>query len=194
MHVTASLRLLALCALLFGAGYPLAVLAAGKLIAPAAAQGSLVRDDTGRVIGSELVAQAFTKPEWFWPRPSAVAYNASATGGSNLAPTNPALAERVKATIASHLAAGDEVSTAHPLPLDLAFASGGGLDPDISIDAALFQAPRVARARGLPVEHVTALVESHRAGSLARSFTGAPPTVNVLRLNLALARLEPSVR
>jgi K+-transporting ATPase ATPase C chain len=184
-----SLRIIAACALAFGAVYPLAILAAGKVIAPAAAEGSLVRDRDGNVIGSELLAQAFTKPEWFWPRPSAVGYNASATGGSNLAPGNPALAQRVRDTIAAHRAAGDDPSAAHPLPLDLALASGGGLDPEITLDAARFQAPRVSRARHLPVERVMALVEANASGDAARWLTGAAPTVNVLHLNLALAGL-----
>jgi K+-transporting ATPase ATPase C chain len=187
--VAVSLRLIGVCGLLFGVAYPLTVLGAGKVIAPAAAEGSLIRDDHGRVIGSELIAQPFTKPEWFWSRPSACGYNASATGGSNLAPTNPALAQRVRDAIASHRSAGDEVSVTHPLPLDLAFASGGGLDPDITLEAARFQAPRVARARGLSVERVNALVDAHASGGLAQLLTGATPTVNVLELNLALARL-----
>jgi K+-transporting ATPase ATPase C chain len=187
--ITASLRVIGVCCVLFGAGYPLAVLAIGMVIAPSGSEGSLVRDDNGRVIGSELLAQAFTKPEWFWPRPSAVGYNASATGGSNLAPTNPALAQRVEKTIASHREVGDEVSAAKPLPLDLALASGGGLDPDITIDAAHFQAPRVAQARQLPVERVSALIEAQAVGRMAHVATGMPRTVNVLRLNIALAHL-----
>jgi K+-transporting ATPase ATPase C chain len=187
--IAASLRVIVVCCVLFGAGYPLAVLAIGKVIAPSGCEGSLVRDDNGQVIGSELLAQAFTKPEWFWPRPSAVGYNASATGGSNLAPTNPALAERLQKTIASHREAGDEVSADKPLPLDLALASGGGLDPDITIDAARFQAPRVAQARRLTIERVQALIEAHTAGHMAHATTGMPLTVNVLRLNMALAQL-----
>jgi K+-transporting ATPase ATPase C chain len=185
--VMQALRLAASCCLVFGAAYPIVLLGAAKVIAPAKAEGSLIRDSGGQVIGSERIAQAFTKPEWFWSRPSAVGYNASATGGSNLAPTNPALAERVGKTIESHRAAGDDVSTAHPLPLDLALASGGGLDPDITIDAARFQAPRVARARGLSLERVNALIDAHASGDLVKRFTGASHTVNVLVLNLALA-------
>jgi K+-transporting ATPase ATPase C chain len=187
--IAASLRIIVVCCVLFGVGYPLAVLAIGKVIAPSGSEGSLVRDDNGRVIGSDLLAQPFTKPEWFWPRPSAVDYNASATGGSNLAPANPALAKRVNETIAKHRAAGDEVGAENPLPLDLAFASGGGLDPDITVDAARFQAPRIALARRLPIEQVHALIEAHAAGYLAHGSTGMPLTVNVFRLNMALAQL-----
>jgi K+-transporting ATPase ATPase C chain len=187
--VLVSLRFVVATSLAFGALYPLAVLLPGRLIAPHAADGSLIRDDAGRVIGSELLAQSFTRPEWFWSRPSAVAYNASATGGTNLAPTNPALSKRVQDAIAAHVAAGDEVGPARPIPPDLVLASGGGLDPDITIAAARFQIPRVARARGLSIERVTALVEAHAAGTAASTLTGARPTVNVLRLNLALARL-----
>jgi K+-transporting ATPase ATPase C chain len=187
--VSPAIRLALACAVVFGAAYPLAVLVAGKMIDPAAAEGSLVRDEDGQVIGSELIAQPFTRPEWFWPRPSAVGYNAQATGGSNLAASNPALAERVQLAVEGHRAAGDEVSASSPLPLDLALASGGGLDPDITLDAARFQAPRVARARGIPVEQVLDLVEAHAEGDLARTLTGSRPTVNVLRLNRALARL-----
>jgi K+-transporting ATPase ATPase C chain len=188
--LAASLRLIGVCCLLFGAAYPLAVLGAGKLIAPAAAEGSLIRDENGKVVGSELLAQGFTKPEWFWARPSAVGYNASATGGSNLAPTNPALAKRINETIASHRAAGDDVTPARPLPLDLALASGGGLDPDITLEAARFQAPRVARARQLPLDRVNGLIEAHASGDLSQAFTGSARTVNVVRLNYALARLR----
>jgi hypothetical protein len=97
--------------------------------------------------------------------------------------------ERVQNSIASHHAAGDEVSAARPLPLDLVLASGGGLDPDITIDAAHFQAPRVAQARRLPIERVSALIEAHAAGRMAHVTTGLPLTVNVLRLNIALAQL-----
>jgi K+-transporting ATPase ATPase C chain len=187
--VIQALRLTLVCCLAFGAAYPLVILGAAKVMAPAKAEGSLIRDQAGQVIGSERIAQAFSKPEWFWPRPSAVGYDASATGGSNLAPTNPALAERIQETIASHRAAGDDVSANHPLPIDLAFASGGGLDPDITIDAAGFQAPRVARSRGLPIDRVKALVDSNVEGALVHRFTGASPTINVLALNLALAEL-----
>jgi K+-transporting ATPase ATPase C chain len=185
----AALRLAAACCAAFGAAYPLVVLGAGRWIAPRTAAGSLIVDDAGVVIGSELLAQAFTEAQWFWPRPSAVGYNASAAGGSNLAPTNPALAERVEKAVQSHRAAGDEVSSDRPLPLDLALASGSGLDPDLTLEAARFQVARVARARGLSEQSVSALVEEHAAGELAARLTGSARTVNVLRLNLALARL-----
>ncbi|MFI5247030.1 MAG: potassium-transporting ATPase subunit KdpC [Nitrospirales bacterium] len=187
--ILVALRITIVCAFLFGAVYPFAVLCIGRAISPKSADGSLDYNGRGQVIGSKLIAQSFTGPGWFWPRPSAVDYKADASGGSNLAPTNPALKERVQKAIAQHLAAGDVIDRDNPLPLELALASGSGLDPDITVDAARSQIPRVARARNLSEESVTALLDANLEGRLAQTLTGAAPTVNVLRLNLALERL-----
>lgn len=159
--------------------YPAAVWGLAQLAFPRQAAGSLVHARDRTVIGSELIAQPFASDRYFHPRPSAVDYNASATGGSNLSPTNPALREKV-AERAEALGATPD----RPAPVDLVTASGGGLDPHISPEAADYQAPRVAAARGLPIDRVRGLVEAHteRDGAII----GAPPRVNVLKLNLAL--------
>ncbi|WP_165227557.1 potassium-transporting ATPase subunit KdpC [Aquisphaera insulae] len=165
--------------------YPLVVLAAASLLFPDQARGSLIRRE-GRVVGSALVAQPFASETYFAPRPSAAGasgYAADAAGGSNLATTNPALRERIEAQVKTlRQAAGD--SATEPIPADLVTASGSGLDPDISPEAARYQAPRVARARGIAVEKIRALIDAHVDATGA--IIGAPPRVNVLRLNLAL--------
>ncbi len=137
---------------------------------PEKASGSLVRDSSEKIIGSRLIAQAFTSDRYFHPRPSACDYNASASSGSNLSPTNPELATRAQEIIAANHA-----TTAHPIPADLVTSSGSGLDPDITLAAARFQLARVAQARGLAEGRVAKLLP-------------AGPTVNVLELNLALDR------
>ncbi|HEY6973125.1 MAG TPA: potassium-transporting ATPase subunit KdpC, partial [Nitrospiraceae bacterium] len=142
------------------------------------------------VIGSKLIGQYFDKPEYFWGRPSATApfpYNAAASGGSNLGPTNPALIEAVKARVAALRAAdpGNEL----PIPVDLVTASGSGLDPHISPAAALYQLKRVSRARGLDDDSVLRLVTQHTEGRQF-GFLGES-RVNVLELNLALNALKP---
>jgi len=167
------------CCLLYG----LAVLAFGHALVPRRASGSLVLNEQGEPVGSELIAQAFTRPEYFWPRPSAVDYNALASGGSNLSPTNPELRSRAQGILAKMGA-----DSAHPIPADLVTASGSGLDPHISLVAAKFQAERVAAARGLSVGIVIGFLEkfANRPGGV---FT-CEPVVNVLLVNLALNRLE----
>ncbi len=175
-------RALAACLVTFVIGavaYPTLVWGLANLAFPRQSAGSLIYDRERRLIGSELIAQPFASDRYFHPRPSAVDHDASATGGSNLAPTNPALREKI-AKRAEALGATPE----RPAPLDLVMASGGGLDPHISPEAAAYQAPRVARARGLAIGDLRGLIEAHivRDGTLI----GAPPRVNVLKLNLAL--------
>jgi len=168
--------------LLTGVAYPLFVTVLGQAAFGEQAQGSLVRGD-GKVIGAELIGQAFSRPEYFHGRPSAAGkdgYDAAASSGSNLGPTGKALIERVAETTG-----GAE----RPFPADLATASGSGLDPHISPAAALFQAPRVAQARGLPEATVRELV-ARLAEGRQLGFLGEP-RVNVLRLNLALDALVP---
>jgi potassium-transporting ATPase KdpC subunit len=169
-----------LFALLLGIGYPLAMTGIGQALFPTQANGSLVRDASGRVIGSAVVGQAFTSERYFRSRPSAAGqgYDGLASSGSNLGPTSQALLDRVKADIAARRAEG----VTGLLPADMATASGSGLDPDISPANALAQAPRVARVRGLPPARVESLV---RRPTAAPGILG-DPTVNLLALNQAL--------
>jgi K+-transporting ATPase ATPase C chain len=178
-----ALTLFVLLSLICGLAYPLAVTGAAQLLFPHEANGSLVLRD-GRPVGSALIGQQFSQPGHFWGRPSAVAYNAATSGGSNLAPTAPALVEAARARMAA-LRAADPGNSA-PVPVDLVTASASGLDPHISRAAADYQAARVARARGLPLATVQALVEQHAEGR-ALGLLGEP-RVNVLALNLALER------
>lgn len=185
-HLAPALRLLGALTLLTGLIYPLAVTGIAAVAFREGARGSLIERD-GRVIGSEWIGQPFEEPGYFWSRPSATvrAYDGGASSGSNLGPTNPALAEQVAARIARLRAADPE--SAGPVPVDLVTASGSGLDPHISPAAAIWQVRRVARARGLDESAVRALVEEHTEG---RTFgVLGEPRVNVLRLNLALDAL-----
>lgn len=171
-----------------GLAYPLLTTGIAQGLLPDQANGSLVRDAGGQVIGSRLIGQPFSDPKHFWGRPSAtapMAYNASASTGSNQGPSNPALHEAVKGRIEA-LRAADPGNT-KPVPVDLVTASGSGLDPEISRAAADYQLARVARARGLPEAQVRALVDAHTAMPWL-GFLGEP-RVNVLALNLALDAL-----
>lgn len=187
-----ALSLFLLLSLVTGLAYPLAVTGLAQALFPSAANGSLVVRD-GRAVGSELIGQAFTDPAHFWSRPSATApmpYNAANSGGSNLAPTAPALIEAVKARVEALRAA--DPGNAQPVPVDLVTTSASGLDPHISRAAADYQLARVARVRGLPVETVRALVDAHTEGRWL-GFIGEP-RVNVLRLNQALDRATMTAR
>lgn len=176
--------------LVTGLLYPLLVTGVAQAVFPHQANGSLVQRD-GQTVGSELIGQAFSLPGHFWSRPSAtgpMAYNAAASGGSNLGPSHPALAEAVQARIVA-LRAADPGNTA-PVPVDLVTASASGLDPHISLAAARYQVARVARVRGLSPEQVNTLVDQHTEGAWL-GFMGEA-RVNVLALNLALdARAKP---
>lgn len=173
--------------MLTGLVYPLAVTGLAQAMFHRQANGSLLERD-GRPIGSSLIGQDFTDPKYFWGRPSSTApqaYNGTASGGSNLGPTNPALTDAVKQRVAA-LQAADPGNHA-PIPVDLVTASGSGLDPEISPAAAQYQLARVARARGLPVSEVQVLVAHCTRG---RQFgVLGEPRVNVLQLNLALDAL-----
>jgi K+-transporting ATPase ATPase C chain len=173
---------------LTGLVYPLVVTGVAQLLFPHQANGSLLVHD-GHFVGSSLIGQPFDAPQYFWSRPSATApfpYNATASSGSNLGPTNEALIKAVQARIAA-LKAGDPDNTA-PIPVDLVTASGSGLDPHISPAAAEYQARRVARARGLDERTVRQLVAQHTQGRQLGVL--GEPRVNVLELNLALDALK----
>ncbi|MGV3726909.1 potassium-transporting ATPase subunit KdpC [Hydrogenophaga sp.] len=185
-----ALVLFVLLSVVTGLLYPWLVTGVAQIAVPQQANGSLIERD-GKVIGSALIGQAFTQPGHFWGRPSATSptpYNAAASGGSNLGPTSPALAEAVQARIAA-LRTADPGNTA-TVPVDLVTASASGLDPHISLAAAQYQVPRVARARGLPADAVSALVAQHTEG-VWLGFLGEP-RVNVLALNLALDATPPT--
>jgi K+-transporting ATPase ATPase C chain len=180
-----------------GLVYPLAMTGIAGAIFPSQSQGSLIEKD-GKVVGSALIGQSFTSDKYFHGRPSATSgpdpkdpsrsislpYNAANSGGSNLGPTSKALADRLTADV-------DELKKENPgaaVPVDLVTTSASGLDPDISPAAALFQVPRVAKARGLPEERVRELVEGQVRG---RTFgLLGEPRVNVLKLNLALDMMK----
>lgn len=185
-----ALILFGLFTILTGIVYPLAVTGLAQVLFPHQANGSLMRDH-GRVVGSELIGQPFSDPRYFWGRPSATtpsAYNAAASTGSNLGPTNPALRDSVAARIAA-LRAADPTNTA-PVPVDLVTTSGSGLDPHISPAAAHFQVQRIARVRGLPVADLRRLVDAAVEG---RTFgVLGEPHVNVLLLNRRLDALRAS--
>jgi K+-transporting ATPase ATPase C chain len=186
-HVRPALTMLAILTVLTGLIYPLAVTGLAQWFFPHQANGSLIVRD-GKVVGSELIGQYFDAPKYFWSRPSATSpfpYNAAASGGSNLGPTNPVLIETVKARVAALRAA--DPGNAAPVPVDLVTSSGSGLDPDISPAAALYQAKRVARARGLDDKTVYELVAQHIEGRQFGVF--GERRVNVLKLNLALDAL-----
>ena len=165
-----------MCAVL----YPAVVWGFAELVFPFQAEGSLIYDADGRtVVGSALVAQRFDSNRYFHPRPSAADYKADAASGSNLGTKNPDLRNLVAGRTAALGATAER-----PVPVDLVTASGSGLDPDISLQAALFQAPRVAVGRGMSDDKVQALIDGqiNRSGAIV----GASPRVNVLLLNLAL--------
>lgn len=182
-----ALSLLVLMTLLLGIGYPLVIAGVAKAAFSHQAAGSLLYQD-GKLIGSTLIGQSFSDPKYFWGRPSATTpqpYNGVASTPSNLGPLNPALIDAVKANAkALHDADPDNQQ---PVPVDLVTASASGLDPEVSVAAAQYQAARVARARHLKPAQVEAVIKSHERARLA-GFIGEP-RVNVLELNLALDRL-----
>ena len=181
-HIVTSILYTVVTAVLLGIAYPLAITAMAKMIFPKQANGSLITRADGTVIGSRLIGQTFAGPGYFWSRPSAAGtgYDATASGGSNYAPTNAALATRVKATVDILNPKGRYPA----VPIDLATASASGLDPDITPAAAYYQVARVAAERKLSEDFVRTLVASHVT---PRQFgLLGEPRVNVLELNLAL--------
>ena len=181
-EVRQSVLFTAVTMVLFGGGYHVVLWSIGRVAFPAQAEGSLVRRADGTVAGSRLIAQQFTRPEYFHPRPSAVDYHAAATGGSNNGPSNPghlkAVRERLDAVVSQ------EGATAREVPSEMVTTSGAGLDPHIPPAAAAIQARRVASARAVDAEVVLGLVRA-RTEPPALGFLGRS-RVNVLELNLAL--------
>ncbi len=175
-----ALSLMLLMTAITGVIYPLTVTGIAQLAFPEQANGSLVRDSAGKVLGSALIAQDFTGDSWFHPRPSAGAFATVSSAASNLAPSNPALATRVKASAGELVVDGQGA-----VPLAMLTTSGSGLDPHLPPEAIRYQLVRVAAARNLPVQSVEQLVQKHTEQPLV-----GPPVVNVLLLNQALAQLQ----
>ncbi|MCC7291828.1 MAG: potassium-transporting ATPase subunit C [Phycisphaerales bacterium] len=175
----ASLRIAGVSLLICAGVYTAVILGVAQVCTPVTANGSLITRGDGTIVGSRLIAQKFEKPGYFWPRPSAPDYNASGAAGSNKSPTSSDLTDRAAKTVEQYGATPDKA-----LPADLAAASGGGLDPHITEHAALYQAVRVAGARGVAPSKVESLIRNHAFSP------GGPLTpdrlVNVLELNLAL--------
>jgi len=193
MNVTAQIRpavvMIVLLTLIVGLAYPLAITGASQVLFPYQANGSLVYDGQGNVIGSALIGQNFAKPEYFHPRPSAAGdkgYDANSSGGSNLGPINQKLIDTVKDRVAAYRQENGLAADA-PVPVDAVTTSASGLDPDISPANALLQVKRVAAARGLPEERITAVVDQHTQGRMLGIL--GEPRVNVLDVNLALDAL-----
>ncbi|MDE2329926.1 MAG: K(+)-transporting ATPase subunit C [Bradyrhizobium sp.] len=197
-EIRPAIILLLALTLITGLAYPLAITAIASVVFPRQAEGSLIEKD-GKVVGSALIGQEFSSDKYFHGRPSATTaadpndatktvpapYNAANSGGSNLGPTSKALADRIKQDVDKLKAENPSM----PVPVDLVTTSASGLDPDISPEAALFQAPRIARVRNMPEEQVRQLVADQTEGRLA-GFLGEP-RVNVLALNLALDAATP---
>jgi K+-transporting ATPase ATPase C chain len=180
-----SIRFTLVTAILLGIGYPLVVTGIAGLMFPHKAAGSLILKNS-QVIGSELLAQSFTSDRYFHPRPSAAGngYDATSSGGSNLAQSNAKLVTRIQGDIDKLAAA----NPGKPVPIDMVTASGSGLDPDITPDNADYQAPRIAKARGLSEDRLRELIQQHTTG---RTFgLLGEPRINVLELNLDLDNLS----
>lgn len=181
-----SLRLVIVTMLICVAGYTAVILAVGQIATPDTANGHLITDSDGKIIGSRLIAQKFEQPRYFWPRPSAAGedgYDATSAAGSNKSPTSSDLTERARQLIERYGATVEK-----PLPPELAAASGGGLDPHITEHAARYQAERVAKTHNLPLSEIETLIGQHAFAPGGALTPGR--IVNVLELNLALDSIE----
>jgi K+-transporting ATPase ATPase C chain len=185
-HLRPAIATILLMTLLLGVAYPLIVTGIAQIAFPARADGSLVRNSVGQIVGSELIGQAFTGPQYLHPRPSAAGagYDAAASSGSNLGPLSPDLMARIQSE-ADRLRAETPGAT---IPADAVTASASGLDPHVSPEYARLQAPRIAAARALPVADVLAVIDAHTEGRLL-GFIGQP-RVNVLLVNLDLDAMQ----
>ena len=183
-HIIIAIRLALVTLLIFGVVYPLLITGIAQVVFPRQANGSMI-EQNGKVIGSALIGQQFTSPEYFHPRPSAAGngYDATASGGSNLGPTNKQLISRIRRDV--KIAVNENPSLAGgKAPADMVTTSGSGLDPDISIANAYAQAPRVAKARELSLDELKQIID---AGTTKRQLgVLGEPRVNVLRLNMAM--------
>jgi K+-transporting ATPase ATPase C chain len=184
-HLIVCIKLTLISVLLFGIGYPLAITGIAKLVAPNGGKGEEITVD-GRVVGFELIGQKFDDDKYFNSRPSAVDYNAASTGGSNKGPSNPEYLTQVQARIDTFLVHNPGIRKKQ-IPVDLVTASGGGLDPHISVAAAKIQIERIAKIRNLNKSKLDNLVEEHIKGPMLGM---GPSRVHVLRLNLALDELK----
>lgn len=185
VYLKPAAMMLLLLTLLTGVAYPTLVTMLAQTLFSAQANGSLIKDKQGQLIGSELIGQTFSTPKYFWSRPSATSpygYNAAASSGSNLGPTNPALTDAVSARIQALKDADPGNKT--PVPVDLVTASGSGLDPHISIAAARYQIKRIAKVRKINESKLHELIDAHTEDRQWLVF--GEPRVNVLKLNLAL--------
>jgi K+-transporting ATPase ATPase C chain len=181
----ASIRIVVMTMLICVVGYTAVIWVIAQILSPDTANGSLITTADGKVVGSRLIAQKFEQPRYFWPRPSSAGkggYDATSAAGSNKSPTSEDVKNRAMEIVAKY-----GVTPENPLPPELAAASGGGLDPHVSVRAALYQAHRVAQARGLPRPRIEALIQD-RSFSPGAFFT-PDRLVNVLELNLALDQL-----
>jgi potassium-transporting ATPase KdpC subunit len=181
-HIISSGKSMLLTLLICCILYPSIILMLGHIFIPFKAEGSLIKNNSGITIGSELIGQKFTSPSYFWSRPSAVDYNAAGSGGSNLATTNPALRERMQKSIAML-----DNHSKQQIPLDMVTASGSGLDPEISIEGAYYQADRVAHTRKTDVQNINKLIKQ----SVSKSDFNKSAIVNVLELNMLLDKEIP---
>lgn len=180
-----AVRLVIATVAICGLVYPLGILAFATVAVPQKRLGSLIEGPRGAPVGARLVAQAFQRPEYFWPRPSAVSYDASAAGGSNLSPNSPRVRQRAR-EILRRLSLPENVEA----PADLVATSGSGLDPHISLAGALVQVPRLANRRGIGENELRQFIERH-AERNAPLALGGEPLLNVLLLNLALDEAHP---
>lgn len=185
-HFLPALKLTLVCLLFFSGVYTLAVWGIAYIIAPNHGDGETVQLN-GKTAGYELIAQKFTDAKYFWPRPSAVAYNAMGSGGSNKGPSNPDYLKQVQLSIDTFLLLNPTLKKSD-VPVEMVTASGSGLDPDISPKAATVQIARVAKARGISEETVSKLVAQCTEKPLLDLF--GPPHINVLKLNIELDKLK----
>jgi K+-transporting ATPase ATPase C chain len=185
-HLRTAVLMVVVLTVLLGIVYPLVMTGISQVLFPNQSNGSLIRDSSGTVVGSALLAQGFTQPQYFHPRPSAAGttgYDATASGGTNLGPTNQKLIDNVQSNADAYRQENNLAADA-AVPVDAVTSSASGLDPDISVANALLQAPRVAAARGLSEDQVRGMVNQYTEGRTL--FVLGEPRVNVLKLNLAL--------